>query len=75
MSRLCDEQSSLDGFTPDDLASLYDEEMTSLLDRHAPKVRVKLKQCKLTPWFDSECCEARRHTRAGETLQKDAAEG
>ena len=66
VSRLCGEQSGLEDFTPEELASLYEEEMTSLLDRHAPRVRVKRKQCKLTPWFDAECREARRHTRAGE---------
>ena len=48
-SRLCVDLGSLASYSPDELASLYENEMTLLLDKHCPKVTVKRKQSKLTP--------------------------
>jgi len=65
-SRLCADLSSPESYSPDDLAILYESKMTSLLDKHCPKVAVKRKQSTLTPWLDAECREARRGVRTAE---------
>ena len=36
--------------------------MLLLLDKHCPRVAVKQKQCRLTPWFDAECRKSRHVT-------------
>ena len=36
--------------------------MLLLLDKHCPRVAVKQKQCRLTPWFDTECRKSRHVT-------------
>ena len=63
-SKLCSDLESLDELSVDDLAELYNDEMQSLLDKHCPEVRVRRKPSKLTPWFDAECGDCRRRTRA-----------
>ena len=65
-SRLCADLTSLADLSPDDLVDLYDSEMMLLLDKHYPKVTVRQKRCKLTPWFDAECRASRRRVRAAE---------
>ena len=64
-SRLCVDPSSLSHLSPNDLVDLYDSEMM-LLDKHCPKVTVRQKRSKLTPWFDSKCRASRRRVRAAE---------
>ena len=65
-SRLCADLTGLADLSPDDLVDLYDNEMLKLLDKHCPKVMVRQKRCKLTPWFDAECRASRRRVRAAE---------
>ena len=40
--------------------------MIDLLDRHCPTVTVRHRAKPSTPWFDSECRDTRRKTRAAE---------
>ena len=49
--------------TADELANLYNDEMSQLLDRHCPVVKRQAKRGLMTPWFDFECRTSRRHTR------------
>jgi len=62
-SRLCTGLDNLDQLSGDELMEMYDSEMLLLLDKHCPRVAVKQKQCRLTPWFDAECRKSRRHVR------------
>ena len=41
----------------DDLAVLYRDVMTQLLDKHCPVVEVRRRVRPATPWFDAECCD------------------
>ena len=53
----------------DDLVQLYNDEMTSLLDKHCPVVNVQRRAKQLTPWFDADCRAVRpvrRKVRAAE---------
>ena len=45
---------------------IYDTTLSSLLNKHAPKRRMRCRYQPLVPWFDSECSAARRRTRAFE---------
>jgi len=49
----------------DDLAKLYRDVMTELLDCHCPVVTVRRRVRPMTPWFDADCRAARR--RRGDT--------
>jgi len=62
-SRLCTGLDNLDHLSADELMEMYDSEMLLLLDKHCPRVAVKQKQCRLTPWFDAECRKSRCHVR------------
>jgi len=53
-SRLCNDLSSLDGMSADELTDLYKEEMTSLLEKHCPVTKVRHRLGEMTPWFDSD---------------------
>ena len=50
----------------DDLAQLYRDVVTDLLNHHCPTVTVRCRAKPSTPWFDSECRDTRRKTRAAE---------
>jgi len=50
----------------DELASLYQAVMTDLLDRHCPLITARHCAKLSTPWFDFDCRQARRKTRAAE---------
>ena len=59
-SRLC---------SVDDLAQLYHDVTTDLLDRHCPVVTVRRRVRPVThAWFDAECRAARRRSRAAERI-------
>jgi len=49
--------------TVDDLAELYRSAMTRLLDQHCPVVQVRHKVKQTAPWYDADCCAARRRSR------------
>jgi len=66
-SELCDDLTTLDDQTIDELVQLYNEVMTALLDRHCPTVTVRRRVSKkTTSWFDADCRAARRRARAAE---------
>lgn len=65
-SVLCGNLDIYENTSVDDLATLYRNVMTELLDRHCPVVRVKRRLKHATPWFDAECRDARRRTRRAE---------
>jgi len=60
-SKLCRDLSELSDLTVDDLVQLYRQEMTDLLDQHCPVVEARRKAKQMTPWFNAECRDARRH--------------
>jgi len=49
-----------------DLSQIYRDVMTDLLDHHCPTVTVQRRAKPSTPWFDSECRDTRRKSRAVE---------
>ena len=65
-SRLCARLSELSDLSADELAQLYDQVMTDLLDQHCPVVFVRHRSRPTTPWFDADCRAARRRVRAAE---------
>ena len=50
----------------DDLFSLYDSTMESLLSKYAPRRKIKIRKKSDCPWFDKECLVAKRLTRRHE---------
>jgi len=67
-SRLCHytDANLLATMSADELASLYQAVMTDLLDRHCPLITARHCAKLSTPWFDFDCRQARRKTRAAE---------
>ena len=66
-SSLCSDLMSLDNSaSADDLAKLYRDVMTKLLNKHCPMVKVCRKVKPMTPWFDADCRAARRCARSAE---------
>ena len=63
-SRLCSDLDALSDLSVDDLATLYHDVLTDLLDRHCPTVTVRRRTKQKTPWFDADCRAARRRARA-----------
>ena len=53
----------MDDVTVDELFEYYQQDMTTLLDKHAPRYVRKRKQRILTPWFDKECRTSKRRVR------------
>jgi len=49
--------------TIDELFDIYNNELTKLLDKHAPRYNRKRKRRVLSPWFDSECRMQKRNVR------------
>jgi len=49
--------------TLDELFNIYDSELTTILDRHAPRYVRKRKKRVLTPWFDADCRQLKRKVR------------
>ena len=62
-SRLCQPPEVYSDMTTDELQDIYDAELQSLLDRHAPTRITKCRYQPLTPWFDTECRTSRRKSR------------
>ena len=54
-SRLCSNLDALSDLSVDDLAKLYHDVLTDLLDRHCPIVTVRRRIKQKTPWFDADC--------------------
>ena len=65
-SNLCSDLDALNDLSVDDLAKLYRDVLTDLLDRHCPTVKVRRRDIQKTPWFDTDCRAARRRARAAE---------
>jgi len=62
-SQLCSNIEKLSNKSADDLAVLYRDVMTQLLDKHCPVVMVCRRPRPATPWFDAECCDTGRKAR------------
>ena len=65
-TKLCADMDVLRDQLVDDLVQLYRDVLTRLLDQHCPCITVRHRRKKTTPWFDADCCDARRRTRAAE---------
>ena len=65
-SRLCSNLDAHANASVDDMAKLYSEVLTELLDHHCPAVKVRRKAKEKTPWYDADCRAARRQARAAE---------
>ena len=63
---LCSDLDKLTNMSVDDLAKLYRDVMTELLDCHCLVVTVRRRVRPMTPWFDADCRAARRRARAAE---------
>ena len=61
-SRLCQPDSWTD-CSVDELADLYDSEVTTIIDRLIPAKSVTLRRRPSDPWFDQECRQAKRTVR------------
>ena len=62
-SLFCGDLNWTDLVSTDDLFSLYDTQLTSLIDKHAPRYVRRRKRHILTPWFDHECRQFKRNVR------------
>jgi len=71
-SRLCGDLTLMRDMSADDLAQLYRDVMTDLLDHHCPTVTVRSRAKPSTPWFDSECRDTWRVSRH---MEKDQSGG
>jgi exonuclease III len=60
---LCAAPDWMQSVSVDDLFEIYSDEITALLDNHAPIYVPKRKRCLLSPWFDNECRQYRRNGR------------
>ena len=61
----------------EDLVKMYDDELTSILDKHAPIINRSVTNPKREPWYDSDVHDARKELRTHErkwTKSKDAAD-
>ena len=47
----------------DCLQQMYDDTLSTLLDKHAPRRVVRRRHQPTTPWFDSDCAAAKRRAR------------
>ena len=65
-STLCSNLDALVNLSVDDMAKLYRDVLTALLDRHCPSVKVCRRAKQNAPWFDADCRTARRRARAVE---------
>jgi len=65
-SRLCTDLNELNALPVDELAQLYYQVSTDLLDQHCPVVHVRRRSRPPTLWFDADCRGARRRVRAAE---------
>lgn len=70
VSQLCDELKTSTLCQPakwsgdiDDMATMYEQELTSILDRLIPFREVTRRARPSDPWFDKDCLEAKRLTR------------
>ena len=52
-----------------DLVKLYDDELTSILDKHAPIINRSVSNLKREPWYDSSIHAARRELRLHERIE------
>jgi len=55
----------------DELARLYDDEISAVLDRRIPAKTVRCRRRPSDPWFDQECRTAKRQTRLLERRARD----
>ena len=62
-SVLCDDIEWIRTTSTDDLFDIYNTELTTTLDRHAPRYVRHRKPRILTPWFDDECRQMKRRVR------------
>jgi len=60
-SRLCQPESWPDDV--DELAALYDDELSSILDCILPLRQYDRRACPSDPWFDKKCRDAKRLAR------------
>jgi len=61
---------AFDGLSADELATLYNDTLSSLIDKHCPPRIIRCKVVKLSAWFDSECRARRRDTRRTEKMHR-----
>jgi len=62
-SVLCSDIKWTKAVSVEELFNTYNNEMTAILDRHAPRYTRKRKKRKLTPWFDDDCRQMKRKVR------------
>jgi len=63
VSRLVSNPEQLADLSADELADLFNREMSEFFDKHCLVIRRCRKCGLLTPWFDSECRASRRRSR------------
>ena len=62
-SRLVAGLDQLSDLSADELVDIYDNELTALIDKHCPVVKVRCRKGRLAPWLDAECHMSRRKSR------------
>ena len=67
-SRLRMLTSELDDMSADCLQQMYDDTLSTLLDKHAPRRAVRRRRQPTTPWFDSDCAAAKRRARMSASI-------
>jgi len=71
-SSLCTDDAVRTDSDVDAMASQYDQVITSILDEMIPPVTATYRMCKSDPWYNDECCAAKRSARKLERRYKRA---
>jgi len=62
-SILCNDVNWTKQLTIEEIFNVYDQELTTLIDKHAPRYLRKRKRRVQTPWFDDDCRMMKRNVR------------
>jgi len=62
-SILCADVTELSNYSTEELFDIYDNTIRRIVDKHIPAYSVSVRDRRLTPWFDVECCASRCRSR------------
>jgi len=65
-SALCADVTELQEKSVDDLFRIYDDTLRRIVNEHVPAYTASVRDRRLSPWFDDECRQSLRRSRAFE---------
>ena len=69
-SDICSDAGGWSALSPDDMAEMYSNILTNLVDKHAPRREVRKHFRPITPWFNEACREQKRRARCFERIYR-----